>query len=320
MRIIGMDIGFGFTKVVSPEGVHVFPSVVGSYDEDTLEVTGMKPPDLQASTVVVDGYRLIVGDSAIRYAGRMYSVRDRGWIESLAYRTLILHSMRVSGMDTSPDMVTIITGLPVSHYRTYRERLIKLIKKLSRRNVEVKVLVQPLGSYFDCMLDDNAEVKDEELIKGRIGIIDIGFYTTDFITIQELEFVRGSYDSLEGGISSAYERMARDVYNEFDVRKDVHEMERVVKDGFVKVYGERKDIGGIKERRLRELSREIEAKVKTLWKDGRDIDCILYTGGGVEVLKEYLDFFRHSRFVHDPQIANARGYVKFGRRMIWLRD
>lgn len=318
MRVIGMDLGFGFCKVVSGEEAYVFPSVVGSGGDDILKVSGIKSPDLEKETVSVDGRRLLVGESAIKHALRTYSVRDKSWIDSLAYRALLRHALRLAGVGpgNTDREVTIVTGLPVSHYRSCRERLARLIKETAGAEVEVKVTLQPLGTFFDQLLNDDMTVREEGLAEERVGIIDIGFYTTDLVTVDGIEFVKKQLGSYEGGISSAYTEIAREIYNVYDLKKEVFEVESVVRDGHVRVFGKREDVRLIVERSLRDLAIEIEAQARSIWKDGAGIDRVLITGGGATALRGYLDLYRHAEYVPGSQLSNARGYVKFGRRLL----
>ncbi|MCR4314658.1 MAG: ParM/StbA family protein [Candidatus Uhrbacteria bacterium] len=313
-RIIGVDLGFGFCKVLSDNGIHIFPSVIGPCDDAALKVSGLKNPAFEHETVFLDNRRYLIGESAIKYADRIYLAREKDWMETSTYRCLLYHSLRLAGVYSNthaPEDIVIATGLPVTHYRSCRGKLVELIKKMAHPDISVKVTLQPLGSYFDYFLDDNGVVLDRELISGRIGIIDIGFYTTDYVTVEDLDLVKNLLDTSEGGMSSVYQDIARDIYSVYGVKKEVHEVEQVLRDGYVKVYGEKKEVADLVRPRLDSFAREIESTARVLWKDGAAIDRILITGGGAEALKSYLDFYKHTVFVPESQIANVRGYVKF---------
>lgn len=313
-RIIGVDLGFGFCKVFSDNGIHIFPSVIGPCDDAAMKVSGLKNPAFEHETVFLDNRRYLIGESAIKYADRVYLAREKDWMETSTYRCLLYHSLRIAGLYSNthaPEDIVIATGLPVTHYRSCRGKLVELIKKMAHPDISVKVTLQPLGSYFDYFLDDNGVVLDRELISGRIGIIDIGFYTTDYVTVEDLDLVKNLLDTSEGGMSSVYQDIARDIYSVYGVKKEVHEVEKVLRDGYVKVYGDKKDVADLVGPRLDSFAREIESTARVLWKDGAGIDRILITGGGAEAMKSYLDFYKHTIFVPESQIANVRGYVKF---------
>lgn len=313
-RIIGVDLGFGFCKVFSENDIHIFPSVIGPCDDAAMKVSGLKNPAFEHETVFLDNRRYLIGESAIKYADRVYLAREKDWMETSNYRCLLYHSLRIAGLYSNthaPEDIVIATGLPVTHYRSCRGKLVELIKKMAHPDISVKVTLQPLGSYFDYFLDDNGVVLDRELISGRIGIIDIGFYTTDYVTVEDLDLVKNLLDTSEGGMSSVYQDIARDIYSVYGVKKEVHEVEKVLRDGSVKVYGDKKDVADLVGPRLDSFAREIESTARVLWKDGAGIDRILITGGGAEAMKSYLDFYKHTIFVPESQIANVRGYVKF---------
>lgn len=315
MRMIGLDVGFGFTKVVTEEMFFKFPSVVGSNNKNNFKVNDRCAPQVHEEAICVDGEKLLVGSSAIKHSLRIFSAREKDWIGSLAYRALLKHAFQSLNFRNGEE-VTIVTGLPVNHYQKCKDRLASAIKRTADREVEVIVLLQPLGSYFDYLLNDDATVRDREFMQSRTGIIDIGYFTTDYITIANLEFVKTLHESYENGISTAYKCIARDLYNTYSLQRKIHEVEEVIKDGFVMVSGEKKGVGDIINLHLRELNREIETNSRSLWKEGTDNDNILITGGGAATLSGRLDFYRQIRCIQNPQYANARGYLKYGMRQI----
>ena len=317
-KIVGIDLGFGFCKVYSDNGRHIFPSIAGPCNEEVLRVSGVRNPAYEHETVFLDNKKFLVGNSAARYSERVYQARDKDWIDSFTYRCLLHHALRLAGVNNpplTPQETVIVTGLPVTHYRSCRPKLIDLVKSMTHPDVSVKVTLQPLGSYFDHLLCDDGGIQDMELVHNRVGVIDIGFYTSDFITVESLELVKNLLETREGGMSSVYQEIARDIFNSHGIRKETYEVERVVADGYVKVYGEKKSIADIVRPRFERFAREIESTARILWKDGADIDRILVTGGGSEDLKDYLEFYKHATFMSGGQFANVRGYVKFARSL-----
>lgn len=315
MIIIGLDIGFGYTKVVTEGMYFKFPSVVGSDNKSTFHVVDRNAPRKSEEAVCVDGEKFLVGSSAVKHSQRVYSAREKDWIDGIAYKALLKHTFRCLNIRNGQE-ITIVTGLPVNHFEKCKDKLATIIKNAADREVEVVVLLQPLGSYFDYMLDNDATVRDMEFLKSRTGIIDIGYFTTDYITMANLEFVKTLYESYENGISTAYKGIARELYHTHNLQREIHEIEEVVKNGFVMVSGEKKDVTDIINLHLNELNREIEANSRSLWKEGTDNDNILITGGGAATLSGRLDFYQQIRFVNNPQYANARGYLKYGKRRL----
>jgi len=304
--------------------ISIFPSIVGSGGDDIIKIAGLKTPETEKETVTIDDMKLLVGESAIKYAHRIYPAREKNWIESIAFRALLTHALRLAGLEPGYSSwgrdITIVTGLPVSHYRSCKDRLVELIKETARMDVDVRVILQPLGTLFDQLLNDDMSVRDVDLLERNVGIIDIGYYTTDIVVVHGLELVKKQLSSLEGGISSAYTAIAEEIYDTFDLKKEESEIGDVIRDGYVRVFGQKKDVRPIIERCLRTLAIEIGTHVRLIWKEGVHIDRVLISGGGAEVLRGYLNnLYQHNEFVTGSQLANARGYVKFGRRLLYGR-
>lgn len=313
MNIIGLDIGFGYTKVATKDGCFRFPSVVGSDDGRrfrNLERRG--EGTVEDGMVCVEGERFLVGTRAMKESESIFTTREKGWIDTIAYRALLKYAYQNIDLRNGED-VMVVTGLPVNHYLQWRERLVETVREVADRIVAVDVLLQPLGSYFDCLMDDEASIRDGDFMESRTGIIDIGYFTTDLVTMENLEFVKKLYSSHENGISTAYTRIARDIYDAYSLTREPHEIEKVVRDGFVKVFGKRMDVRELVGKHLDVLNREIAVSARELWREGTDIDTIVVTGGGAITLRDSLDFYRQIRFVDDSQYANVRGYMKYGQ-------
>jgi len=317
-RIIGIDIGYGYTKIVTDNGNGMvtpisFPSVVGTY-EDCLQIDGIKKTDVQLTEI--ENQRLLIGNSALKHSKRKFNSREKNWIDSIAYRALLKHAIAL----TEPNSVnlTVVTGLPVSFYKSDKEKLINLIRAIVQDyclSLTVKVIPQPLGAFFNLLFNDSGIVQDTVLPSQKIGVLDIGFYTTDLITVDGLEIVEKQIDSLENGVSTALEAISRDIENLYGIRPDLHKTEQAVKEGCIKAFGTEKDISPIIKQRLQELEIEIEAKAKTIWKSGGDIDKVILSGGGAALLRPYLNLYPHATVIENAQFANAKGYYRYGKRV-----
>lgn len=314
MKIVGLDIGFGYTKIATEDGCTRFPSVVGSDDGRIMQNLKRGGEGTGEGAVCIEGERFIVGENAIKHSEHLFSAREKDWISSIAYRALLKYAYESIAFQNGED-VLVVTGLPVNHYKQCGKRLAETVKSVADRIISVEVLLQPMGSYFDCLMDFDGYIKDEAFKESRNGIIDIGYFTTDLITMEDLEFVKKRYTSHENGVSTAYQRIAQEIYDTYSLTKESHEIEKVIRDGFVKVFGKKVDVKNIIDKHLDALSLEIYSKAKDLWREGTDIDTIIITGGGAITLKKSLDFYNHIRFIDDSQYANVRGYLKYGRML-----
>lgn len=320
-KIIGIDIGYGWTKVVWGNGQGLksekFPSAVGIFEEGlNLKIEGLKTSEREI--VQVDGNSFLIGVSALKHSARLLNSREKDWIDSTAYNCLLRHGLRLAGVVRGMHL-KIVTGLPVSFYRAGKNKLANTIKKVAVEigcEAEVKIIPQPLGSFFNLLFDDIGIIQDERLAEGKTGVLDIGFYTTDLITVNELEVIEKQIDSFENGVSSGMELISKDIEALFGIRPDLHKIEEAIKNGSIKVFGKLKDISEISEKRFSELASEISAQSRTLWKAGADIDSIILTGGGSNLIgKHLIKTFSHARLTSNPQTANALGFYKLGRHV-----
>jgi plasmid segregation protein ParM len=317
-KCIGIDVGYGYSKVVmdSHDGVSrtVWPSVVGNFEAGTVEVEGMKSS--ASEYVEVENQKLLVGKAALKHSFRLFNAREKNWIGSVAYRALMKNA--IQNADLHSINLIITSGLPVSYYKTDKGKLTNIIREIAKEKaitVTAKIIPQPLGSFFNLLFDETGMVQDEGLVNTRVGVLDIGFYTVDLITIDNLELVEKQIASFENGVAGILESIARDIENAYDFRPDLHKTEEAIRKGSIRVYGTDHDITEIAKQRLTELATEIEARAKTIWKTAADLDQVVLTGGGAILLKSYLDLYRHTIVIEDAQFANVMGYYKYAKRI-----
>ena len=316
MRVIGIDVGYGQTKYVFGDmggklSSGSFRSLVGNYVEG-VALNGFR--EQQAAQVLeIVGEKYLVGDTAAKHSTRQYTSRDRDWISSVAYEVLFRHALAQCQITDSDDLV-ITTGLPVSYYKTDKDKLANRVKAIAGEQARVYVIPQPVGAFFSLLFDESGYVFDERLSSQRIGVLDIGFYTTDLLTIDGLDVVDRQIGSFENGVSTALEAIRQDIMEIYGLKLDLRRTEDTVRRGTVTVFGEDKDINAIVSKRLKELEAEIEAGARTIWNNAADLDKVILAGGGAEMLRPYLHLYRHATVISQAAMANAAGYARFSIR------
>ena len=175
--LIGLDIGFGYTKTVTPYGLHVFPSVVGDWTPGAFRIGGGLE-HRGAEALVVDGRPWLIGERALRVAHRRFVGLDREWVTTPQYRVLALAALHrcVPGSARS---VTLVTGLPVEDFAPHAEAVqrqlggahtLELIPPGEPWTItvrEVHVVPQPLGTVLaEKLLANGADQILEEIIQG----------------------------------------------------------------------------------------------------------------------------------------------------------
>ena len=134
---IGLDVGYSAVKAYGGTDRKVsFPSVVGTPDRARFSVNGSNGDILL--DVPGDG-RWLVGDGAVAQSRFLDRREDRNWIESDAYRRLMLASFTELTTATSCDNLRQSLRVPsLKHVRlTLAERSLSDFIRLYRRCIDL---------------------------------------------------------------------------------------------------------------------------------------------------------------------------------------
>jgi len=329
--IVGVDIGYGYTKAVGEAGQVVFPSVVGKaerirYENDLHRQLG-SDGEPGIALVTEEGDRF-VGELALLQSRVQWTLLDRSRVEDPSARLLFLAALsELTGGDKGTREFRVVTGLPVKWYGD-RDKVVdqlrgkhivqrvngyKLVQRFSV--ADVLVVPQPFGSLFNTILGTDGQIVDEDLARGRLGVIDIGTFTTDYVLVDGLRYVERGSGSISTGMSKAYQLVGRSLLDTFGLDLRMHEVDRVVREEKVTLFGEERNIDWLAEPVFDVLAEEVLAQAGTLWGDGRDLRAILVTGGGAIALGERIcRRYPHARVLDDAPMANVRGFLKYGSR------
>ncbi len=314
---MGIDVGYGYTKVVTAHYSIIFPSRVGPAKE--LSFSLKEGADTVGEAVAYDGEQYFIGEKA-RHSDVTYTLRTRDWVESKMYGALltsaITRAINGSYAASDPDAVIIVTGLPVDYLRDKtraEESIRKTCDGIGLRVAGINIIPQPFGSFFDMFYDNNGEIAVNAPLFKRIGIVDIGYHTTDYILVEDTKHnIEKASGSVPSGAYEIYDIVARELKNIFD-RDTVtaEEAEHCIKTKYFKVSGQNKDVSSLVDRVLSQVGQKITGIVKSKWSIAGEVDVVLLTGGGGALIQQHISSIAHTHFlISDPQMANARGYYK----------
>ncbi len=337
MDVIGIDIGFGFTKATNGRHNVVFKSVYGEAAEIAYREQLLGDPRQEEYLhLEVDGRGLFLGDLAERHSNVRSFTLDQNQLMADYARVLALAALSRLTERNTP--VNLVTGLPVNDYRRHREELAETLKgkhevtlvdaKEQRSETvvavnQVRVIPQPFGSLFDRMLNDAADVSAGRFAREKVGIIDVGFRTADYAIADHTRFSARGSATTEAGVSRAFAMVAARLKEQSGVDVELYRLYRAVESGSIKIRGRRYDLAEMTREVFTQLAAAIAADVERLWHDDWDIDVVLVTGGGGATLAPYLkDRIENEVITPDPErdgrLANVRGYWKYGHHL-WER-
>lgn len=330
MHILGIDIGFGFTKATNGRETRVIKSVLG------------EPADIQFREALLDvdasGHRHIETEDGAWFVGELAEAQSRGRTFTLEQdelisgfvRTLTLAACAELVPDAAP--VRLVTGLPISDYRKHKDRVVELLQKRhefsmvdrhGRRhahvvNIErVRVIPQPFGTLFQRLLNDVGKATDRRLAGEKVGIIDIGFRTADYTISDRTRYSQRGSQSTDAGIAKAFKGIAAALQDKSSVNVELYRLYDAVARGSIKIRGRTFDLEKITEHALGRLAHTIATEVNQLWADDWDIDAIMITGGGGAAVAPQLTPLLVGDVLpvnaeEDARLNNVRGYYKYG--------
>ncbi len=313
MRAVGIDVGYGHTKVVFGGYPVIFPSLVGPSKDINFSL-GKRAS--AGDVVEWRGQGFFVGAKAL-HSDIKYGLTTRDWIKSDMYAALLLSAFkRVTEKAGDINEAVIVTGLPVDYIKdaSAAEAMVREVcASIGINVIDLKIIPQPIGSFFHVTLDGMGNLKDDAPNLRRMGIIDIGYNTTDFILLEDCEeSIERAAGSIPKGASDVYSLVSRELKSHFQ-RNDVsiEEAEEAVRTRFFKSGGQANDVSELVNTTLSQLGKGIQSLIVSKWKTEGEIDKVLLTGGGCVLLRPYLsDMSAVTEMVPGPQIANARGYYK----------
>lgn len=298
--LVGLDIGYGFTKIIREDKERVmFPSAVAAPNPTILASIGNVLAD---DEVVVERVRCIVGERAIGVDDR-YSNLHNVWWTSTAYKAIIHHAKK-----WIPARSSIVTGLPLHHYIAPDSRdIVRDIVKSGLHAQDVLIVPQGVGAYFS----DPAFARPTM----KVAIVDIGTWTTEFIGMMGRDLLNDASAGHVLGVNNVFRTVAHELESQIGRLVDPYEVERAHRgEGEIRYQGRAYPQHSIQER-VTQLAKEraghILAKMTDLWgPHAAAFESILFCGGGAKLLFPFLKQFREgSVLIADAQYANARGYL-----------
>ncbi|MEK7760465.1 MAG: ParM/StbA family protein [Nitrospirota bacterium] len=302
-KFVGLDIGYGHTKIVTQDGEQVmFPSAVALVAPTAVQQFGAPVAD---DEVVIDRIRCIVGTRAIGKPNRCTDLEDLWWIFP-SFKAIVTYAST-----WIPPQSTVITGLPLHHYiapdaRDIVHDLVKSILKAKR----VLVTPQGVGAFYSDLSQLHATTK--------VAIVDIGTWTTELIAMTGNDFIGTLSTGVVAGVHDIYRTVAQELSEKLDRTVDPYEVERSNRgDGEIRAQGRAYAQSWIDER-VAQLAKDraalILAKMVDLWGDhAPDFESVLFCGGGAQLLFPYLKGYRDGAILmKNAQYANAVGFLKMG--------
>lgn len=266
------------------------------------------------------------------YLQNYEDTRFKEYPKSAINRVLVHHALRQAGFGGKD--VVIATGLPVSYYYLANGRKDDALIAAKEANLQKAVTcgsfalaniaknlvtTEAIAAYFDQLLglDGKSTPEQEEFAAGMVGVIDVGGKTTDCAVIlpggAQVDCDRsGSSDTGVLLLNDVIESRLRTMFDLDNV--PMHMIEAAIGQGIVKISGKKEDVKELVTAEKERLAEQIMSGVRTKIGSGKDLDSVLFVGGGAIVMRDQLaKHFSHAQFPENPAFANARGMFKIAK-------
>jgi len=303
--VVGIDIGYGYTKIYSDSAKLIFPTLVsrnipiGDFGDNSVVIT-------------VNDVPYIVGEHTEVLMGNFRVTKDFvGSPEYYAVLGYALHSLKIR-----PSFV--ILGLPPAFYNKQitQDLTLKLYSQAIRNSSgsiitipqKIEYIPQGTGIYFSHVSNGNFDYH-----KKNVMVIDIGYYTIDTALFCSGKYIIEAGKSYPVGICLLIDRIKTAYGKKYGSFIGDDAAEKLLKKGEFTHFGVTYalSVGEVIERfiddQLMSVIKDYATFVKGLQKT---VDYVLLGGGGVTYLANYI---RNATIVNDPQFANAKGFYEYGK-------
>lgn len=327
---IGLDLGYGYVKGVNEVGKGVvFPALVGNaYDRPLAELfeSNEKSVINNMHLVMTNEQReeYFIGELARRESRNISYAFDENKINHPNTKALLAaSSLLLYPKEEIP--IHLVTGLPLEQYVHKKDEFKKMLKdyrsivnfKGDKRVKIVKfdkitIFPQAAGAVYSVIIDD----LQKYLIRGSyIGLIDIGFKTTDYIVFmvdEKLVLREDMSGTINIGMSNLNNAADKLFTRKTGGKLEIAELVNLIKDE--KIFFRGKELSFSKELALvkSEISRVVKDRIKSSWGNKLDFfNTVFLAGGGAKELKAFIsDIHPNTILTKNSQFANAEGFLK----------
>lgn len=317
---IGFDGGFFAVKARGSEKVAHFESFAVRPSESLFSLNGHQ-------TIIVSSQygRYLVGPEAVKKATVGARKEGAGWIETPEYLALFYAALSEL-TEATQAAINLVTGLPLADFQRDRGRLRDLLlgthqfvregRRGQSLTVEsVRVVPQAWGAVLALLLDDKGHIVQPELTKQKVGVLDIGGHTVNYLAVDGLSDIPSETRGTERGAWHVV-RTVRDYLTNTHpglLRLSDHELMRAIVTGETYDAGDLVDLRPVVAPLLADIAQEITDTATQHWGQGAaTMRQVIICGGGAYLFGDAIRrAFRQAVVVDKPELANATGFYRF---------
>jgi plasmid segregation protein ParM len=338
MGVLGIDIGFGFTKATNGKDTLIFKSLLGDAADIQFWADFGDGDPTDHIHVTIDEESYFIGDLAEQQSSVLHFTLDQERLLTDYVKVLTLTAVGLLLPDDASNNVpvNVVSGLPIGFFKENHKRFYDLLvghhtvtyhspdgHQATRQIAvnDVRMLPQPMGSILNLVMDESGKIAKTDLAKQKIGVVDIGFRTTDFAIMDRLRYLNRGSKTIDTGISKGFSVIANKLREKSGVNVELYRLYRAAETGSITMRGHGFSFPKIRDQVYTQLATSIADEIDRLWANDWDIETIFLSGGGSRELAGYLEPLITGNVIavdpgQDPRLNNVKGYQKYGRH-IW---
>lgn len=323
MNIFGGDIGFkNFKGAMLDRSISfTFANVIG--EPTALEITGASraTEPLEDLSLIYDKRTYYVAAKAIRHASNHRHTFLANKIDKIDETIKLLAALGLLADQGIEHLDLFVTTVPVEEYHLVREQTRQTFcqtyeyqfrgRKVTMPIRRVEVIPQGAGDYYDYILDEHGQIVDSRVLPKTL-IINIGYRTTEIVTMNFGKFSRSESTTLYTAMNSIHKELRRRIVQEYGIIKDLTQMDDIYINGVIDRNGEEYDITDLREEACVFIMKKLLAEIP-VWVNPNDVHQIILGGGDADGLRTFFDFDYDAPVHVTGQMGNARGAYKYGR-------
>ncbi len=331
MKAIGVDVGFGFTKATAGGEYIIFKSIIGEYADIQFHL-GLEENTWEDNLQIrLEDNMYFLGELAEKQSSVQQYTLDQSKLVGEFVKILAVAAIGL--LTEERETVSVVTGLPVGYYRRDARRVQEILKGVHRIEylgdqgkgtekqinvAKIKIIPQPMGSVFNLLLDEEGSPTNKKIASQKIGVVDIGFRTTDFVLLDHLRYIERGSSTTDNGMSRCFSLIANKLRQKTGVSVELHRLYNAIFTGSIRIRGKEYNITNLKNRVYSHFASQIANDINRIWENDWDIDLIILTGGGAKELFEYIKPLVEGNLLlvegrTDPRLNNVLGYLKYAR-------
>ena len=339
-NIIGLDLGYGYVKVSSGEINIKFLSIIGNPISDFAKASAISSLNelLNTLTIIYQGKTYYIGYNAqLNTRNGKISLRQDKYDNDEQSKIKIMTALALM---TDENQYTaefdVILGLPVLEYNSQKEKVKNIIlnnnqpfeftMKYGNKSVnkqikcnKVLVLSQSEAVFYNYILSSYGNIIESRNsnVAGKVAVVDIGFRTTDVVTMEDGRYLETFCDQLNSGVVQIHQEILRLIMQEYNVKKELKDIDLITRNKQFFYNTKTYNIEHIIKKASEPFADNIIESLYTIHNgDLGNLNMILLAGGGAELTFDYIkDKLKNTvkiEKIYNSEFANSQGYYKYG--------